>query len=586
MNKKALSAAKGVIPADLVVKNGKIVNVYTAEIYDGGVAVSDGVIVAVGDVDYTVGEGTTLIDAGGRYITPGFIDGHIHPESTSLSVSSFANILLKHGTTAVFTDLHEAGVVGGLAAIEALLEEAEKTQLKHYFVVPSHVPFSPALETSGGRFDAEIIRGALAREDAVGLSETVGVYVLLEFPDLLDSIDATLAAGKSVQGHLPEIHGPDFNAVAVAGVRTDHEALSPEDGLLRLRNGLHLMIREGSAARSLAPILSAVLERKLDTARVSIVTDDLHTVDAVTRGHLDDAVRTALATGADFAKAIQFVSLNAARAFGMEDRIGGLAPGRRADINITTGPEDFKVLHVISGGVPVVTDGALLRPYPAFPHKPVLLNTVHLQKPVTADDLKIRTDIAGKVSVRVMDTLQWIPLTEGRIVSLPVRDGVVEADVAQDALYIAQVERHGKNGNIGKAFMGGFKLKEGAIASSVGHDNHNIIVLGTNHADMAVAVNRVAELQGGQVIVRDGVAVDELAFPILGLLSDLSAEEIAEKKRAMNDRIREMGSEIPLPFMFLSFISLAAIPAYAVTDRGFIDVLNQTIIDPIVGPAV
>jgi adenine deaminase len=220
-----------------------------------------------------------------------------------------------------------------------------------------------------------------------------------------------------------------------------------------------------------------------------------------------------------------------------------------------------------------------------FPHKPVLLNTVHLQKPVTADDLKIRTDITGKVSVQVMDTLQWIPLTEGRTVALPVRDGVVEADLAQDALYIAQVERHGKNGNIGKAFMGGFKLKEGAIASSVGHDNHNIIVLGANHADMAVAVNRVADLQGGQVIVRNGAVADELAFPILGLLSDLSAEEIAEKKRAMNDLIREMGSEIPLPFMFLSFISLAAIPAYAVTDHGFIDVLNQKVIDPIIGPA-
>ncbi|MDR1778870.1 MAG: amidohydrolase family protein [Clostridiales Family XIII bacterium] len=585
MGRKELAAAKGAVPADLVITNGKIVNVYTGEIYDGGVAISGQTIIAVGEVDYAIGDGTRVIDAGGNYLTPGFIDGHIHPESTSLSISSFANLLLKHGTTAIFTDLHEAGVVGGLAAIESLLDEAARTKLKYYFVVPSHVPFSPNFETSGGHFDTEIIRGALKREDAVGLSEAVSVYIILEFPDLLDSIDATLAAGKSVQGHLPEVHGPEFNAVAVAGVTTDHEAISPDDGLLRLRGGMHLMIREGSAARSLEVILPPILEQKLETSRVSIVTDDLHTVDAVERGHLDDSVRTALKAGTDFARAIQFVTLNAARAFGMDGQIGGLAPGKRADVNITTGPEDFKVLSVIAAGEQVVADGELLAPYPVFPHDDILLSTIHLARPVTAEDLQIRTDIGTSVQVRVMDTLQWIPLTEGRDVTLAVKDGVVQADLEQDVLYIAQVERHGVNGNIGKAFMGGFRMKAGAIASSVGHDNHNIIVLGTNHEDMALAVNRLAEIQGGQVIVKDGAVLGEVAYPILGLLSDLPAEELAAKKTELNAIIRDLGSEIPLPFMFLSFISLAAIPAYAVTDVGFIDVLNQQVLDPVIGPA-
>ncbi len=582
MDTKRMRVAKGEVPADLAVVNGLLVNVYTGEIYPGGVAVAGDTIAAVGDVGYALGPDTRVIDAGGRYIVPGFIDGHIHPESTSLSVRSFAEIVLKHGTTAIFTDLHEVGVVGGLEAIEAVLDEAKATDLAIYFVVPSHVPFSPFFETSGGHFDTEIIKRALARPDAVGLSECVGPAIAMGFPDLMASMDYALSLGKSLQGHLPEMHGPLFNLCAAAGVTTDHEGLSGEDALLRLRSGMHLMMREGSAARSLKELLAPILEKRLDTSRVSIVTDDLHTVDAVERGHLDDAVRTALKEGAGFAQAIQFVTLNAARAFGLDGKIGGLAPGRRADINLTTGPEDFKVESVIAGGRPVLEDGKMLVHYPAAEHAEILLNTVKLVRPVAPEDFEVRVP-AGAISARVlaMDTLPWIPITQGREVTLPVKDGVVQCDPDQDALYIAQVERYGINGNIGKAFMGGFHLKSGAIASSVGHDNHNIIVLGTNHADMALAVNRVAALEGGQVVVRDGEVLGEIAYPVLGLLTDLSAEEAAEKKKALNALIHDMGSAIPIPFMFLSFISLAAIPEYAVTDHGFIDVLNQKIVDPV-----
>ncbi|MBC3797875.1 adenine deaminase [Acetobacterium tundrae] len=582
MNKKLIAVAGGNAFADIVVKNGKIVNVYSGEIYDGGVAISGDTIAAVGDVDYTIGENTKIIDAKGHFITPGFIDGHIHPESTSLSIRPFAEIVLKHGTTAIFTDLHEVGVVAGLEAIEAVLEEAQATDLKLYFVVPSHVPFSPNLETSGGSFNTEIIKKALEREDAVGLSECVGQYILAGFPDLLDSMDATLEKGKSLQGHLPDISGPALNVCAAIGVSTDHESLTGEDVVARLRAGLHVMIREGSAARGLKDGLKPILENNLDSSRVSIVTDDLHTIDAVKRGHLDDAVRIALEAGTDFAKAIQFVSLNAARAFGLDHQIGGLAPGKRADVNITTGPEDFKVLSVIAGGKPVVENEKLLVSYPKAEHVPILLNTIKLSKKIEPEDFKICVSkTAKKARVKVMDTLPWIPITIERIVELNVENGVVQSDVKQDVLYIAQVERYGKNGNIGKAFMGGFSLKSGAIASSVGHDNHNIIVLGTNHEDMAVAVNRVAEIQGGQVVVDNGQVVKEVAYPILGLLSDLSAEELAAEKEELNQAIHELGSPITIPFMFLSFICLAALPSFAITDHGFIDVATQTIIDPI-----
>lgn len=583
MDKKLLAAAGGQAPADIVVKNGKLVNVYTKEIYEGGVAVSGDKIAAVGDVDYAIGEGTKVIDAGGNYITPGFIDGHIHPESTSLSIRSFAELVLKHGTTAVMTDLHEIGVVAGLEGIEAVLEEAGATDLKLYFVVPSHVPFAPDLETSGGHFNPEIIKKALERKDAVGISEVVGPYILNGFPELMESMDhVNHMPGKTCQGHLPDMEGPALNTCLAAGVTTDHESLSGEDALGRLRNGCHLMIREGSAARNMADCLKPILEQKLDTSRVSIVTDDLHTVDAVERGHLDDAVRTALKNGVDFATAIQMVSLNAARAFHLDDEIGGLAPGKRADINITTGADAFKVLSVISGGKQIVDNGKCLVSYPKAEHKPCLLNTTHLKNPITPDSFKIHApEGAKKVKVQVMDTLPWIPITQGREAVLDVEDGIVKCDISQDVLYIAQVERYGINGNVGKAFMGGFHLQAGAIASSVGHDNHNVIVMGTNFEDMAKAVNYLIDIGGGQVAVKDGEILGAVEYPVCGLLSDLSGEELAEEKRKLNGIIHELGCPITIPFMFLSFICLAAIPVFAVTDVGFINVLTQEVVDPV-----
>ncbi|MEY8491564.1 adenine deaminase C-terminal domain-containing protein [Lachnospiraceae bacterium 29-91] len=587
MDKKLLAAAGGQAPADIVVKNGKLVNVYTKEIYEGGVAISGDKIAAVGDVEYAIGEGTKVIDAGGNYITPGFIDGHIHPESSSLSIRSFAELVLKHGTTAVMTDLHEIGVVAGLEGIEAVLEEAEATDLKLYFVVPSHVPFAPNLETSGGHFNPEIIKKALERKDAVGISEVVGPYILNGFPELMESMDhVNHMPGKTCQGHLPDIEGAALNTCLAAGVTTDHESLSGEDALARLRNGCHLMIREGSAARNMADCLKPILEQKLDTSRVSIVTDDLHTVDAVDRGHLDDAVRTALKNGVDFPTAIQMVSLNAARAFHLDDEIGGLAPGKRADLNITTGEEAFEVLSVISGGKQIVDHKKCLVSYPKAEHKPCLLNTTRLKNPITPDSFKIYApEGAKKVRVQVMDTLPWIPITQGREAVLDVKDGVVQCDISQDVLYIAQVERYGINGNVGKAFMGGFHLQAGAIASSVGHDNHNVIVMGTNFEDMAKAVNYLIDIGGGQVVVKDGEILGAVEYPVCGLLSDLSGEELADEKRKLNGIIHELGCPITIPFMFLSFICLAAIPVYAITDVGFINVLTQEVVDPVIEAA-
>lgn len=586
MDNKLLAVAGGQQPADVVIANGKIVNVLTAEIYDGGVAISDQTIAAVGDVDYCIGEGTQVVDAQGMFITPGFIDGHIHPESSDLAIRPFAEGVLKHGTTSIMTDLHEVGVVSGIEGIEAVLKENEATDLNLYFVVPSHVPFSPALETSGGSFNPDIIRKALQREDAVGISECVGPYILAGFPDLMESLDDVAGMkGMTAQGHLVEMKGADLNKCVAAGVSTCHEALSADDIMDRARVGVHAMLRESSAARTLVQQLECIVGKDIDTSMMSIVTDDLHTCDLAETGHLDHHLKLALGAGLPFVKAIQMVTVNAARAFELTD-IGALAPGKRADINIVAGDtaDTFGVVSTWSRGKQVLDHGEMLVHYEPAEHDPCLLDTTRLLNPVTPDSFKIAApEGASKVKVLCMDTLPWIPITQPREVELDCVDGYVRCDVEQDVLYIAQVERYGKNGNIGKAFMGGFHMTSGAIASTVGHDNHNVIVMGTNFEDMAQAVNRLIEIGGGQILVDGGEIVKEVAYPICGLLSDLSAEELAAEKAQLNAACAERGCIISIPMMFLSFICLAALPGFAITDHGFIDVMSLQVIDPVLG---
>ena len=584
MDKRLLAVAGGKEPADVVITGGQVVNVYTGEVYPGGVAICGQSIAAVGDVDYAIGEGTQVIDAQGAFITPGFIDGHIHPESSDLAIRPFAEAVLKHGTTSIMTDLHEIGVVSGIEGSEAVLAENEATDLNLYFVVPSHVPFSPALETSGASFDPGIIREALKRPDAVGISECVGPYILADLPDLMESLDDVAGMkGKTAQGHLVEMRGPDLNKCVAAGVSTCHEALSAEEILDRARTGVHAMLRESSAARTLAQQLDAIVGKDIDTSMMSIVTDDLHCCDLAKTGHLDHHLKIALEKGVPFAKAIQMVTINAARAFELTD-VGALAPGKRADIALVAGDtaETFEVVSVWSRGKQVVDHGSMLVHYEPAEHDPCLLNTTTLLNPITADSFKIAAPQGAKrVKVTCMDTLPWIPITQPREVELECVDGYVACDVAQDVLYIAQVERYGKNGNVGKAFMGGFHMTSGAIASSVGHDNHNVIVMGTNFEDMAMAVNHLIEIGGGQCLVDGGEVVECVSYPVCGLLSDLSCEELAAQKAKLNAACAERGCIIGIPFMFLSFICLAALPALAITDHGFVNVMTLQVEDPV-----
>lgn len=582
MDKHLFDVSMGKTPADMVIKNGQIVNVFTGEIYEGGVAIAGKRIAAVGEIDYTIGEKTQKIDAEGNYLVPGFLDGHIHTESSTLSPARFAEIALSHGTTSIFTDFHELGVVGGMPAMEAAMEESKTTPLKFHWVMPSHVPFSPGLETSGGSINPEIIREALKRDDIVGLSEIVSAYVAIEHPDLLKSIDDTREVGKVLSGHGPDIEGPLANAFAALGVLNDHEALSAQDVLIRARRGIYVHLRDNLIVPTMPELIKAYIENKIDSRMLCLATDDTSVVSLVNDGHIDRLIRIVLNLGVDFVTAIQMATLNNALSFQKELEIGSLAPGRFADVNIVTGAEDFKVLKTIANGELVAENLRMIKPINLPEHDPVLLNTFHLKEKIKAEDLIIHAQEGStRAKMHIMRTLPWVPITEGGEAILPVKNGYINSDISQDLLHIAVIERHHATGNIGKAFVGGFGLSSGALGSSIGHDHHNIVVLGADPDEMAVAGNRIAEIGGGVVLVKNGQVFKEISLPIAGLLTDTDAWTLAQQRQELLDVAAEMGCRVSDVFMFLSFVTLAAIPAFAVTDKGYVDVMKQQLMDPV-----
>jgi adenine deaminase len=581
---KLLHVAQGKRPADLAITNGQVLNVHTREIYPGGVAICGERIAAQGDIDYTIGPETQVIDAGGLTIAPGFVEGHIHPESSCLSITRFAEVVLAHGTTSVFTDLHEIGVVAGLPGIDAALAEGRKTGVRFFFVVPSHVPFFPSLETSGGLFDASIIAPALKRPDAVGLSEVVSFYVNHEHEDLFKSIDAATAASKALVGHGPHTHGTDWNAFVTVGITNDHEAITAEDVLLRARNGVYAHLRHCLICETLPALIKPLTEGKIDSRYLCLVTDDTSAIALTELGHMDYLARMAMGLGVDFVTAMQMVTINTAVSFRMEHEIGSLSPGRFADINLLSRGKDFTVEKVVSRGRLMAEKGRLVAPVKDPPPPAVYQRTFHLKSAPTASDLIFAAPPgASRAKVHYMKTLTWIPLTEGYETELPVRDGFIRSDPAQDVLHIAVVERHHRTGNIGRGFIGGFGLKRGAFASSVAHDNHNIVTLGVDAEDLAVAVNRVAELHGGLVIVVGGKVIKEIPLPQFGLLTPTDPWVLAKERHELLAIAKEMGCELVEPFMFLSFITLVGFPCYAVTDHGYIDCVKQTKAEALLG---
>ncbi len=583
MDNELIQVALGKTPADIVIKNGRLVNVVTHEVYETEIAVAKGKIASIGPVPTgAVGPDTQVIDAEGMFLAPGFLDAHIHIESSMLSYTEFAKMVVKHGTTAVATDLMEVTIVSGIEGMKEVLAESKNTPVKLYYPIPAFMEEN-GIQTTGSTLHSEMIDQLITLPEAVGLAEVLAPPILAESPVSAHMLDLAERYRKTAEGHAPAVMGENLNAYVGAGVTSDHESTNREEALAKLRMGLHVLMREGSASTDLRPCLNIITREHVDTRYCSMVSDDIDALHISRLGHLDNKVRIAVAEGVDPVTAIQMVTLNPAESLRIQDRVGSITPGKIADIVFLSSLEECRVERVIANGEPVVERRALVKELPAPNYSGLLRDTVKLSRKITGDDLVLKADPGyTRAKVHVIGASHDTLLTDALEAELTVEGGVILPDVESDVLRIACVERYGRNGSIGRSFIKNFGLKSGAIAISVGHDHHNITVVGSDAEDMAFAVNRIAELQGGLVLVKDGKVLSEIPLPICGLLSDLDGEAVADKLEELIGILRTLGCEVPSPNITLSFITLIFIPCLGITDQGLFDVREFKLIDPVI----
>jgi adenine deaminase len=549
---RRLAVARGDEPADLVVRGGRVLSVFTREWLETDVAIADGYVAGLGDY-----EGTDEVDASGRYVVPGFIDAHMHLESPKLLPDEFARLVLPLGTTAVVVDPHELANVLGTDGVHWLLDFCAELPLDVYFMASSSVPASH-FESPRRALNEGDLEGLLRRRRVLGLAE------MMNFPGVIAGDPGELrklglAGATHVDGHAPGVLGKELNAYAAAGIRSDHEALTVEEGRERLRAGIWLLIREASMARNLEALLPLVAE--YGTSRIAFCTDDKDPDDIAENGHINGMVRDAVAAGIAPEDALVLASLNPAVWHGL-DHLGALAPGYQADVLVLPDLERFRPELVLKRGRPVAEIARSEVPE-------WVKHTVRIA-PVGPESFRIpwRDGAEARVIGLVADQVITEPLVEEPL----VRDGEAVADPSRDLAKISVVERHLGTGRIGLGFVRGFGLKRGALGSTVAHDAHNLIVVGMNDADMARVVERLAELGGGIVAVEEGVALAELPLPVGGLLSDLALAEVVERSRACTEAAERLGCQIATPFLTMSFLALSVIPSLKITDQGLVDV--------------
>ncbi|MFC1857727.1 adenine deaminase [Thermodesulfobacteriota bacterium] len=561
-----ISAARGEKQVDLLLTNTRMINVFSGEIVSEKIAVAAGYIVGFGD--YPAKE---TVDLGGRYVAPGFIDSHVHIESAMASVTEFAWAVLPFGTTTVVADPHEIANVLGIEGIRYMLRSSGQQPLNVYFALPSCVPATD-LETSGATLTADDLQPFLNEERVVALAEMMNFPgVIYADPEVLRKIDIARIHRKPIDGHSPGLTGFELNAYISAGVASDHECTTAAEAREKLRAGMRIMIREGTGAKNLHDLLPIVNERT--APRIMWCTDDRHPHDLLDQGHIDSMVRTAIKQGLDPLLAVQMATINAAEYFGVND-IGAIAPGRRADLVVISDLDALTIDEVYSHGRRVAEDGNILsaikkpRPIP-------VPASMHLQTETL--DFSIP---AGKTRARIIELVPHQIITRQRIMDVLVTGGSAVSDISRDILKIAVVERHRNSGNIGKGFAHGFGLRRGALASSVAHDSHNIIVVGSNDADMKAAVDAVAKMGGGLVAVCDQKICASLSLPIAGLMSPEPVQAVRDQLDILNEVSHELGVKQADPFMILSFLALPVIPELKVTDKGLVDV-NQFKVVPL-----
>ena len=560
LNKKlhVLVVAAGRRPADLVLKNATYVNVFSNELCQADIAVAEGLIVGMGEY-----HGDVEVDVSGKIVLPGFVDAHIHLESSLVSPSEFARAVLPHGTTTVITDPHEIANVMGTDGIEYMLQATEDLPVDVRFMLPSCVPATP-MDESGANLDYRAIDSFYDHARVQGLAEMMNSYgVIHSDPDVVSKIVASQAHHKKIDGHAPDLQGNDLNAYIAAGVYSDHECHDVKDAIAKLERGQFIMIREGTAARNLEALMPLLTGKYAD--RCMFCTDDKHPNDLLEKGHIDYIVKKAISLGADPITAVKVACHNAARYFLLNNR-GGISPGYLADFVIIDNFQDFNIEQVYKKGVLMVDHGEI-QDFPSPEIEPYLVERAHKTFHVAALTAE---DFAEKRPRGI------IGMVDGEITTVDAgySDRI---DVEYDVLKIAVVERHKNTHHIGIGYIQGYGLKSGAVATSISHDSHNIIVVGTNETDMAAAVNRVVELNGGIVVWDGGQSVAEVPLAIAGIMSDEPLVTVNEKLETAKDAAHKLGVNPGIdPFMTLSFMALPVIPSLRITTRGVFDVTTQS----------
>ncbi len=562
--KTIITSARGDAPADLLLTNAKIINVFSGRVADGSIAVKDGHIVGFGEYD-----AIQTINLNGRYVAPGFIDSHVHIESAMTGISEFARTVAPCGTTTVVADPHEIANVLGATGIDYMLRSAEGQPMDCLFALPSCVPATD-METAGARLNAGDLAPFFAHPRIVALAEMMNYPgVIFTDADVMDKLTLARRHQRTMDGHAPGLSGRQLFAYAAAGIASDHECTSADEALEKLELGVHIMVREGTCARNLDALFPIINQ---DTwSRMMWCTDDRHPHDLLAEGHVDAVIRKAVAKGLNPVTAIRMATINPADYFGIKDA-GAIAPGRKANLVVFSDLSEIRAEKVFYMGRPVAENGDLLpsveRPAPVAVPPSMNLDPNHLEFsiPVQGRRMRVIRAIADQV------------VTRCDIMNVTESDGLAVADVSRDVIKMAVIDRYTGRARTGKGFVTGLGLKRGAIASSVAHDSHNIIVTGVSDAEMLMAVTAVASMGGGLAAVSDDRVIARLPLPVAGLMSDRPVETVRQQMDEMIAAAKDLGARLSDPFMTLSFLALPVIPDLKLTDRGLVDVTRFEIV--------
>jgi len=557
-----LAVARGEKPAQKLFKNAQLVNVLSGEVHAANVAIDDGRVIGFGDYD-----ANEIVDLGGAYLAPSLIEGHFHVESTMVTIPELVRALVPHGTGAMVIDPHEYANVLGMDGIRYVLESSKNLPIDFFIMLPSCIP-ATHLETAGASFTADDLALMIADDRIAGIAE------LMNYPGVFLGMESELAKikagkGKVIDGHAPGLRGKNLNAYALAGVRSDHESTEVEEAREKLRLGMHLLVREGSTERNLEHIISLVTPQ--NAANCSFATDDKLPGDLVREGHIDHSIRKAIKLGVAPVTAIQMGTINTARYYRLKNH-GAIAPRYWADFIVLDDLDKFEVRQTYKKGKLVAENGNYLEPRHRKIEQPRSTMNLSYRAP---EDFSVSVPHGGSAKkIRVIEIVPQQIVTKCLVERPKIDNGQIVSDIERDILKVVVVERHRATGNVGVGFVRGFGLRKGALGSTVAHDAHNVVVVGTNDRDIVAAIEALVKMRGGQVAIVDGKTITSLPLPIAGLVSDQPLEAVIEKIAELNAAAVKLGSTLDAPFMTLSFLSLSPIPELKLTDQGLVDSAN------------